>query len=164
MSALPVVKLLTVDEGREIAGQHPDIRYELHHGELVQMTEPKYNHQLMQDRMADLIRLHAGAYGKVRVEFGFRALPEYDSRSADVALLSRERHQQALDKNEVFGAPELVIEILSPSNRAGEMDDKEALCLAHGCLSFWLINPVRRTVKVTNPDRPVRWYAEGDTI
>ncbi len=164
MSALPVVKLLTVDEGREIAGQHENIRYELHHGELVQMTQPKYSHQLMQCRMGDLLRLHTGAYGKVLVKLGFRAVPEYESRSADVALLSFERHRQALDKNEVFGAPDLVIEVLSPSNRAGEMDDKEALCLAHGCLSFWLINPVRRTVKVTNPDRPVRWYAEGDTI
>lgn len=118
----------------------------------------------MQDRIAELLQLRAGSYGKVRVEFGFRPLPEFDSRSADVALLSLERHRQAIEQDEVFGAPELIVEVLSPSNRAGEMDDKEAICLAHGCLSFWVVNAIRRTVKVTDVTRHVQWYAEGDSI
>jgi len=156
--------LLTVDEAREIAEQNPHVRYELHYGELVEMTEPKYNHKLLQDRLAKLLKDRASRFGNVLVEYGFRGTPEYDSRSADVALLSEKRHKEALELDEVFGAPELIIEIISPSNRAGEMDDKEAFCLAHGCQSFWLINPVRRTVKVTDSTRHVQWYKEGDSI
>ena len=164
MSALPVVKLLTVDEGREIAERYSDKRFELHHGQLVEMPPPRYLHTVLQGRIYDLLGARASAFGPAFMELGFRAAPEYDARRADVALLSADRARKALELDDVFGAPDLVIEVISPSNRAGEMDDKEALCLAHGCLSFWLINPVRRTVKVTNPDRPVRWYAEGDTI
>ena len=79
-------------------------------------------------------------------------------------MISWERHREALKLNEFFGAPDLVIEILSPSNRAGEMDDKEAFCLSHGCQSFWIVNPVRRTVKVTDVTRHVQWFREGDQI
>lgn len=164
MTQPSVATLLTVDEAREIAAQYPCHRYELHEGELVEMTEPKYDHQLLQDRMFEILVRTAGSYGKVRVAFGFRGTPEYDSRSADVALLSRARHLAAIPLKEVFGAPELIIEIISPSNRAGEMDEKEDLCLSHGCLSFWIINPVRRTVKVTDATRHVQWFKDGDSI
>jgi len=156
--------LLTVDEAREIAEQNPYVRYELHYGELVEMTEPKYKHKVLQHRIARLLEERAGQFGNVLVEYGFRGTPEYDSRSADIALLSETRHTEALELDEVFGAPDLMIEVLSPSNRAAEMDEREVFCLTHGCQSFWLVNPVRRTVKVTDSTRHVQWYKEGDSI
>ena len=156
--------LLTVDEAREIAEQNPYVPYELHQGELVAMTQPKHKHKVFQRRIARLLEQQAGQFGDVMMEYGFRGTPEYDSRSADVALLSAQRYIEALELDEVFGAPELIVEVLSPSNRAGEMDEREVFCLTHGCQSFWLVNPVRRTVKVTDSSRHVQWYKEGDSI
>jgi len=37
------------------------------------------------------------------------------------------------------GAPEIVIEVLSPSNTAAEMMDKEQLCLENGAKEFWAL-------------------------
>ncbi len=156
--------LMTVEESREIAGLNPGERYELHHGELVRMTVPKLDHQIQQKRIAALLEARTLAYGPVFVEFGFRATPEYDARRAAVALISHRRIQEARSKNEFFGAPDLVIEILSPSNRAAEMDDKESLCLGNGCQSFWTLNPARRSAKTMLADGHVRRYHSGEAI
>ncbi len=156
--------LLTVEEAREIAELHPDKRYELHYGELVEVTQPKYKHQRLESKLRDMLQAKLGPLWVAQTECPYRGTPEHDSRSADVGVVSKERNDQAESLDELFGAPDLVIEILSPSNRAGEMDDKEAFCLAHGCQSFWRINPPRRTVKVTDGGGHVQWYRDSDSI
>jgi len=156
--------LLTVEEAREIADLHPEIRYELQQGELIEMPPPKHKHRVIQEKLRHLLGLKAAKFGYAFVECGFRGTPEYNSRIADVALLSRAHQQQAVELDEVFGAPALIVEVLSPSNRATEIDEKEDFCLSHGCLSFWIVNPVRRTVKVTDATRHVQWFKEGDSI
>jgi len=35
-----------------------------------------------------------------------------------------------------MGAPDLVIEVLSPSNTVDKINDKMDICTANGCLSF----------------------------
>lgn len=47
-----------------------------------------------------------------------------------------------------LGAPELVVEILSPSNAKREMRDKYELYEAAGVLEYWMVNPVQRVVWV----------------
>ena len=156
--------LLTVDQAREIADLRPDIRYELHQGELIQLPPPKHKNRVIQEKLRHLLGLKAAKFGYAFVECGFRGTPEYNSRIADVALLSKEHQDQAMELDEVFGAPALIIKVLSPSNRAIEIDEKEDFCLSHGCQSFWLVDPTRRTVKVTNASHHVQWFKEGDTI
>lgn len=111
-----------------------------------------------------MLQPFAEGRGVLVMEFGFRALPEYEARRADVAFITYERLEGALAEDEFFGAPDLVIEVLSPSNTAAEIDDKEALCLANGCREFWVVNERRQTVRVTRPGEPVRWYRRGDSI
>lgn len=50
------------------------------------------------------------------------------------------------------GPPVLAVEILSPSNRIGEIDDKVALYLDSGVPLVWVINPRFRTIAVFRPD------------
>ena len=47
-----------------------------------------------------------------------------------------------------LGAPDLVIEILSPSNASREMRDKYELYEAAGVLEYWIVDPNRRSVLV----------------
>jgi len=51
----------------------------------------------------------------------------------------------------LHGAPDLVIEILSPSNTVAEMYEREELCLENGAQEFWVVDIDRRGVKVTTP-------------
>ncbi len=61
-------------------------------------------------------------------------------------------------------APEIVIEVLSPSNTAAEMLDKQKLCLENGSREFWVIDADRRQVLVSTPDRHTISYPAGQEI
>ncbi len=62
------------------------------------------------------------------------------------------------------GAPDLVIEVLSPSNTASEMLDKEQICLDNGAREFWVVDPIRRQVKVSGSDGRAATYKAGQSI
>jgi Uma2 family endonuclease len=139
-------------------------RYELRHGVLVEVSFPKRRHWDIQQRLTALLGPFAEGRGPVGTEFAFRPLPEYELWAADVAFVSQSRYDACLDSDWLRGAPELVIEVLSPSNTASEIDEREAMCLENGCQEFWLVDPKRKTVKVSKQDRKSITYIEGDTI
>jgi Uma2 family endonuclease len=62
------------------------------------------------------------------------------------------------------GAPDLVIEVLSPSNTAAEIFDKEKLCLENGSQEFWVVDPDRLQVKISTPDGFTITYHSGQEI
>ena len=138
-------------------------RHELRHGVLVEVPPPKYPHRLIQDRLVDLLKPLAGD-GYVGLEFGFRTLPEGEYRTADVVYIPRERHAAARGSDYFQGAPDMVIEILSPSNTKAEMRERAALCLANGCCEFWVLDETKRQVAVSMPDGSVTVYHSGDVI
>jgi Uma2 family endonuclease len=155
--------LMTVAEYEQIPERNEGFYYELHHGELVKVYFPKPRHYKLQRRLRRLLESPAGDAGVVDTEFAFRPLPEHEVWAADVAFVSKERWDQIKD-NYLQGAPELVIEVLSPSNTMEEMLDKEKTCLEGGCREFWLVNEKRRQVKVTTPDGVTKTYHEGQQI
>src|SRR5579863_2074036 len=79
----------------------------------------------------------------------FRPLPEHELWRADVGFVLAERADQVGDDEYLSGAPDLVVEVLSPSNTADEMDYKRTTCLENGCSCFWVVNPKRKLVSVT---------------
>lgn len=72
---------------------------------------------------------------------------------------------QKIDLNGYFeGAPELVAEILSPSNTKKEILDKSKLCLENGAREFWVVDIDRRQVEVSTPDGRTITYPSGQQI
>ena len=138
-------------------------RYELHHGELVEVTFPKMKHARVQQRLLVLLQ-KAGGAGVATLELGFLTAPELDYRRADVAYVSRERWAAMTDDDFFRGAPDVVIEVLSPSNTASEMRDKRKLCLAHGATEFWVVDPEQREVEISTPDGHSVIYGAGQQI
>jgi len=126
-------------------------RLELRHGEPTPVPPPKWKHLMMERRLRSLLAAAAAGTGIVEAEVGFR-VSNTEFRIADVAFIRSERAER-VDPNGYFeGAPDLVIEVLSPSNTAMEMLDKEALCLENGAREFWVVDLERRQVRVSNPD------------
>jgi Uma2 family endonuclease len=89
-------------------------------------------HARLQSRLVRLLRPKAEHLGVVESEVAFRALPEYELRGADVAYVSQDRWDSTDDDDNLRGSPEIVIEVLSPSNTTAEMQQKAALCLSTG--------------------------------
>lgn len=61
-------------------------------------------------------------------------------------------------------APDLAVEVLSPSETASDLDEKLADYLTAGTPFVWVIDPARRRVSIVAADAPVRWLREGDTL
>ena len=139
-----------------------DGRYELHHGELVKVAFPEFPHIRAQRQIRRLLENAAGDRGVVKEEMPFRPLPEYECWGADVAYISRARWE-SIDRW-LIGAPELVVEVLSPSNTAAEMLEKEQICLENGALEFWVVDLDRRQIRVSTRDGHISTYKPGQEI
>jgi Uma2 family endonuclease len=156
--------LMSIEEFRKLPEDQGPVYHELHHGELVPVTRPKLKHTLIQRNLRNLFEPLAAAGSFVDTELAYRALPEHELRVADVAYVSRERWASIDPEDNFRGAPDLVIEVLSPSNTATEIYDKEKLCLENGAQEFWVVDPDRRQVKVSTPDGRTITYPSGREI
>jgi len=156
--------LMTVEEFRKLPEDSGGVYHELHHGEVVTMTRPKLKHSLTQRNLRRLFEQFAEPGSLVDVEMAFRPLPENELWCADVAYLSKERFEQIDPEDNIHGAPEIVVEVLSPSNTAAEIDEKQEICLANGAKEFWVVNTSRKYVKVTTSDGRTRMYHDGDEV
>lgn len=163
MAAAPELLLMTVEQYRQLPPQE-DVTRELHWGQVVTLTRPKMKHAKLQSRLVRLLRPHAEHLGFVESEVAFRALPEYDLRGADVAFVTSQRWEETPDDDNLQGSPELVVEILSPSNTQAEIREKSALYLSTGAQQFWVVNPKRNTVSVTDQSGVTIVYQEQDRI
>ena len=141
-----------------------DGRYELRHGELIKLPPPKHVHFRIQHNLRRALEKAAGDTGEVGTEFGFRPKPEHEYWIADVAFISRERWLSIPDDGNLQGVPEIVIEVLSPSNTASEILDKEQTCLENGGREFWVVDPLRSQVKISTPDGHSVTYKSGQAI
>ena len=61
-------------------------------------------------------------------------------------------------------APDLAIEVLSPSETASDLQEKLDDYRAAGTSLVWVVDPARRTVMIVPGDAPVRWLHEGDAL
>ena len=84
---------------------------------------------------------------------------------ADVAFITHERLAtvENPDKFAPF-APDLAVEVLSPSNTSREINEKVALYFAAGAQAVWVFNPKRRTVAVYSSPSDVRTLGEQETL
>ena len=139
-------------------------RYELRRGEPVIVAPPIFAHLKVQRILRNLLDQAAADAGFTHTELGFRPVSEHEYRIADVAYCSNERWN-AVDPNGSFtGAPDLTIEILSPSNTKKEMLAKSKLCLENGSRVFWVVDIEHRQVEVSTPDGRTIIFKSGQKI
>jgi Uma2 family endonuclease len=159
--ASTTTRLMTFEEYQNIPNP-PGGRYELHHGELVNVPFPEQPHVRAQWQLRRLLEKAAGTDGFVDKEIPYRPLPEHECWGADVAYMPRARWD-SIDRW-LFGVPDLVIEVLSPSNSMSELRDKRKLCLENGCREFWIVDPKLHEVEVSTPDGHTITYKSGQQI
>jgi Uma2 family endonuclease len=159
--ATTTTRLTTVKDYEKIPNP-PGGAYELYHGEPVTVPFPQYPHVRAQWQLRRLLDAAAGDSGVVDKEFPFRPLPEHECWGADVPYLTRARWD-SIDKY-LMGAPELVIEVLSPSNTMAKLRDKRQICLETGSREFWIVDTDLREVEVSTPAGHSVTYKSGQEI
>ena len=74
-------------------------------------------------------------------------LSETNTVEPDLLYVSAARRHIVTDRG-CEGIPDLVVEILSPSNSANDLAVKRELYARHGIPEYWILDPVRETVRV----------------
>jgi Uma2 family endonuclease len=161
MAALP--DLITVAQFRQMP-EGGECSHELHHGEVVAVTRPRARHSELQHRIMMLLGTKVENFGVARIEYPYRLIPEFDLRAADVAVISRERWAAVDPNDNLRGAPELVVEIKSPSNTPGRLRELVALCLANGSVECWIVDQEKKSVSVFQRDGAAVAYGIGDAL
>ena len=146
----------------------PDKQVELVRGRLIVHEPPGYRHGRVAHRVAmrieDFARVqHLGVV--VAAETGFKLAAKPDTvRAADAAFIARHR----VPTDEPLGylpiAPDLVVEVLSPSDRAGDIQSKVSDWLNAGTRLVWVVDPVRCRAVVYRADASVALLSENDAL
>lgn len=134
----------------------PGKRVELVRGALVVSEPPGFAHGAVMAELAGLLRNHVRAHqlGMVLAgDAGFKLTTDPDTvRGPDVAFIRRERVPDPLPVGFAGFAPDLVIEVLSPGDRAGEVLAKVGDWLSAGTSLVWVVDPERRLARVYRQD------------
>jgi Uma2 family endonuclease len=158
--------LLTAEELERL--NLPNKRTELVRGQLVVREPAGFTHGDVAMRLAALLFnfVEANALGRVyAAETGFTLFRGPDTvRAPDAAYIRKERIPDPPPRGFAELPPDLVIEVLSPDDRAGEIRDKVDDWLQAGCRLVWIVDPERRRGRVYRPDGSEVALAEGDAF
>jgi Uma2 family endonuclease len=147
-------------------------RYEIVDGELFVSQAPGNLHQLvLNDIQAGLSRWNAEIRLGVVIPGPGLLFTESDAVIPDVVWVSRERRSLIEgEDHHLHGAPELLVEVLSPGSR-NEYRDRQAklkLYSVHGVPEYWIVDWRTQTVAVYRRKRArlqlVATLAEADTL
>lgn len=146
--------LMTADE--LLRTDIPDKHVELVRGVLVVREPPGYRHGDVTARITKALMDVVDAKGLGRVlaaETGFKISADPDTvRAPDVAFVSSVRLPDAEFLGYLALAPDLVVEVLSPSDRPGETLAKVGDWLNAGSRLVWVVDPDRRVARVYRQD------------
>ena len=124
-----------------------DERYELLNGELVMSPSSRERHQYILGRL--FLRLGTFIYGrnlgKVYCSPFDVVLSDTDVVQPDLLFVSNGRESIITPEN-VQGAPDLVVEILSPATAARDRTLKLDLYARHGVQEYWIVDPDAKTI------------------
>jgi Uma2 family endonuclease len=138
-------------------------------GQAVQKMSPTNWHAFLQREFAERLNAWAGANGRVGTEWRFRVPPnEYDTRSLvpDVAYISTIRYLALDRKDRTYPSvpPELVIEILSPEERASRVASKKRAYLSWGVVAVLIADPETRSIEMYDRGASFKFYGSGKTF
>jgi Uma2 family endonuclease len=127
-------------------------RYEIIDGELFMTRAPRWKHQRTADRICAILNGWSDEtkLGEATTTPGI-IFSEVDNVIPDVVWASYERLEALLDETEhLTGAPELIVEVLSPG-AANERRDREVklkLYASQGVQEYWIVNRPLQQVQV----------------
>ena len=152
--------LMMPDDGR---------RYELIEGELIELVPPGAAHGFVASNSGGVLRefVRPRKLGVVfGAETGFVISTDPDTvRAPDAAFVAADRLPEGgLPVGYLRLAPDLLVEVVSPSDTASEVHDKVCEWLNAGCRLIWVAYPATRSVTVYRSLEDVRILGPDDML
>ena len=136
--------------------REPGKTAELVRGVLIVREPPSTHHGRCANRLAYRLTefVEGNDLGEIFAQdTGFKIARNPDTvRAPDVAFVSRDRLSQVSETGYAELAPDWVAEILSPSDRPGEVLEKVGQWLDAGVRLVWVLDPIQRGARVYRAD------------
>lgn len=137
-------------------------RVELLRGRLVMMSPaPRPRHQFVGVQLCTHLNTIAANHGAIVLASPVDV--QLDSKTIlqpDVVYIRQERLRQIRDR--VYGAPDLVIEVLSPSTTTRDRVEKLDLYAQAGVPEYWIVDPASHVVEFHTLDGPTYRVVAND--
>ncbi|MCW5851838.1 MAG: Uma2 family endonuclease [Anaerolineae bacterium] len=163
---LKSLSLLTVEDFACLS--EGDSHYELAQGRLVVTGLTGGEHGALIVEVGAALRAYVAhrQLGVVLLRTGYCLARNPDTvRSPDVSFLRQERiPASGLPRGYIDGPPDLAVEIVSPGDRAEDIEAKVQDYLAYGTRLIWVVQPRTRTVTVYYPDGQARVLRGEDRL
>lgn len=153
---MPTKTLMTVEEFDALSPKE-SVRYELLEGELFMLASPMYYHQEICTRLIGKLFEYCQAHGgAVNHNTDFK-LAKGSVLAPDVFYVTPENLSRLDKHRRNEGAPDLCVEVWSPSNERDTEDlhRKAHVYLASGARAVWLIYPEPRHALIYKPGQPI---------
>lgn len=144
-------------------------RYELINGELRMMSAAGGQHGRIAMRIGSMLEQHVRtkSLGEVfAAETGFLLSTNPDTvRAPDAAFVNTTAFEQI---DEIRGflpvAPDLVIEVVSPSDTSSQVEEKANAWIGYGVKLALVVDPDNRSIRAYREGGVIRTYFAGDTV
>jgi Uma2 family endonuclease len=143
--------------------------YELIDGELKERNVSFLSSQIAV-KVSTILNIYCDQTGLGSVldsELGYRCFPGKPKRvrRADVSFIRADRvTKQRLSEGYCSIPPDLAVEVVSPNDEIGELEEKIEEYLGAGIKLIWIVHPRLRAVHVFRADRSVSWLWESDEL
>ncbi|HME07838.1 MAG TPA: Uma2 family endonuclease [Bryobacteraceae bacterium] len=129
-------------------------KLELLDGELLTLPPAKFSHMEMVKRFQSLLEAAVGR-SRVWFEMGYQLGRHWLQPDLSVSW-----PDQRLENDWFQGAPMLAVEIVSPGNRAEEIERKIAVYLEEGAAEIWIVYPKTRSMTVVQKEKTLRSHGD----
>jgi len=159
-------ELLTVEDYRATP---EGARYQLIEGELIMSPSPNLNHQTILRNLSQILNSYLTTHpiGKYYFAPLDVYLSDHDVVQPDFLFVTNAR-LNILAEDGLHGAPDLAIEVLSPSTAQIDKKSKRILYARHGAKELWLVDPLLLQIQVydfaRDTAKPVRLVEENETL
>ena len=159
-------ELMTADELARL--NLPDKRTELVRGRLVVREPAGFRHGVVAVRVARYLEEFVASHNLgvvVAAETGFKLASAPDTvRAPDCGFVSTARIPDPMPRGYFPLSPDLAVEVLSPDDRPGEVLAKVADWLRGGSVLVWVIDPERRSARVSRADGAETLLTESEAL
>ncbi len=150
----PTARLITTEQFLALPDEYDQwgnrIKQELIAGEIVSVASASALHDLIKNQIGECLMVFLSAHreldSKALIEITF-AVSERDTFEPDVCVIKKARLRD-LKTRVLTRAPEIAIEVVSPTDKVAELRHKIRTYLANGSESVWVIHPDDQSVEL----------------
>lgn len=164
--ALPQKKHFTIEDFYNIP---EDIRAELINGQIIYMASPSTQHQIISGELyfsiADYLKSKGGTCRVLAAPFSVQLRKEDDTVvEPDISVIC---DTDKINERGCLGAPDWIIEIVSPSNPSHDYITKLSLYHDAGVREYWIVDPQNKDIYIYNMEGEtfmLNAYSFHDTV